>query len=147
MISRADVENIRARDATPGSPVLSVYYLDVDQSRAGNRNRKFEARLKTRLHAIEEECPRAEREPFRADAARVMRFVSNYQPHAETLVLFADDSSDFFWSGVLRVVLGACRRSFACCTPSTKTTPARTSGRRCAPSRRRHRACAMSRSL
>jgi hypothetical protein len=32
-------------------------------------------------------------------------------------------------------------------TPSTKPMPARTSGRRCAPSSRRHRACAMSRSL
>ena len=29
----------------------------------------------------------------------------------------------------------------SCCTPSTKATPARTSGRRCAPSRCRHRAC------
>ena len=35
----------------------------------------------------------------------------------------------------------------ACCTPSTNVMPARTSGRRCAPSSRRHRACAMSRSL
>jgi hypothetical protein len=35
----------------------------------------------------------------------------------------------------------------SCWMPSTKTTPARTSGSRCAPSRRRHRACAISRSL
>ena len=34
----------------------------------------------------------------------------------------------------------------ACCLPSTNAIPARTSGSRCAPSSRRHRACAMSRS-
>src|SRR5262249_50096261 len=35
----------------------------------------------------------------------------------------------------------------SCWTPSTKAMPARTRGSRCAPSSRRQRACAMSRSL
>src|SRR5262249_36391613 len=35
----------------------------------------------------------------------------------------------------------------ACRRPSTNAIPARTSGSKCAPSSRRHRACAMSRSL
>ena len=45
------------------------------------------------------------------------------------------------------VPMGAVYAAYTCCTPSAKTTPARTSGRRYAPSSRRQRACAMSRSL
>jgi len=44
MISRAAVDSLLERPPSPGSPVLSVY-LDVDQSRAANLNREFEAAL------------------------------------------------------------------------------------------------------
>src|SRR5262245_8956428 len=104
MISRADVDRLRERTPTPGSPVLSVY-LDVDQSRAVNRNRKFEAALKSRLRTVEPPHPGGEQDGFRADAARVQRFVAQYEPHAKTLVVFADDSADLFWSGELRAAL------------------------------------------
>src|SRR5438132_3601242 len=104
MISRAAVDLLRERSPTPGSPVLSVY-LDVDQSRAANLKREFEAALKARLRAIEQRLAESEREVFRADAARVQRFVGDYQPHAKTLVVFADDSAGFFWSGELRAPL------------------------------------------
>ena len=40
------------RRAVPGSPVLSVY-LDIDQSKAANLNRRFEASLKDMLRSIE----------------------------------------------------------------------------------------------
>ena len=44
MISKSDVDAIVGRKAVPGSPVLSVY-LDIDQSKAVNLKRRFEASL------------------------------------------------------------------------------------------------------
>ena len=70
MISPADLDRLRERAAESASPVLSVY-LDVDQSRASNRNRKFEAALKARLRALEQKLGDGDREAFRAHAARV----------------------------------------------------------------------------
>jgi peptide subunit release factor 1 (eRF1) len=104
VISRGDVERLSERASTPGSPVLSVY-LDVDQSRAVNLNREYLSALKARLRAVEQQLIESDREAFRADAARVERHVAQYRPHAKTLVLFADDSADLFWSGELRVAL------------------------------------------
>jgi peptide chain release factor subunit 1 len=104
MISRADVERLRVRDPIPGSPVLSVY-LDVDQARAANLNRRFAAGLKARLRTVAQQLAESEREAFRADAARVQAFVADYEPHAKTLVIFADDSAGLFWSGELRAAL------------------------------------------
>src|SRR5205823_6731194 len=101
MLNAVDIERLRAYEPTPESPVLSVY-LDVDQSRAANLNREFVAALKTRVRAIERELPESERESFRRDAGRVERFVAGYQPHARTLVVFADDSAGLFWTGELR---------------------------------------------
>ncbi len=48
MISQADIEPLANRNAIPGSPVLSVY-LDMDQSKAANLNRQFEAALNSML--------------------------------------------------------------------------------------------------
>src|SRR5438105_7958700 len=106
MISRPDVERLCARPATPASPVLSVY-LDVDQSRAANRNREFEAALRARLRTLEPSAAPSDQGAFRADGARVQRFVAGYAPHAATLVMFADDSADFFWSGELGTTLAS----------------------------------------
>ena len=52
MISKAEIDAIVERRAVPGSPVLSVY-LDIDQSKAANLDRRFEASLKTMLRSIE----------------------------------------------------------------------------------------------
>ena len=103
MISRGDVERLSQRTPTPESPVLSVY-LDVDQSRA-NLKREFAARLTARVRALEQQLAESEREAFRADAERVQRFVAGHEPHGKTLVVFADDSTDLFWSRELRVSL------------------------------------------
>lgn len=106
MISRAAVDDLRARPPTPESPVLSVY-LDVDQSQPASRNRHFEAALKTRLRGLEQQLVESERDLFRADAARVQRFVADYTPRARTLVLFADDSAHLLWSGEVQLSLPA----------------------------------------
>src|SRR5262245_24045529 len=102
MISAVELDRLRERAAVPASPVLSVY-LDVDQSRGTNR--KFEAVLKTWLRTIEQRLPQSARETFRADAARVQKFVAHYRPRAKTLVVFADGEKGPFWSGDLKVAM------------------------------------------
>src|SRR5262245_49470162 len=104
MISLADVRALTERPPSAGSPVLSVY-LDVDQSRAVNLNREFVAVLRSRLRALERSLAGSEQDAFRADAARVERVVAHYEPHAGTLILFADDSAGFLWHGEIRPVL------------------------------------------
>src|SRR5712691_8905689 len=104
MISPAEVEWIRQRPTTPHSPVLSVY-LDIDQSSAANLHREFESALKARLRAVEHTLAEPARAAFRADAAHVQRFVAQYHPDAKTLVVFADDSADFWWRGRLQARL------------------------------------------
>ena len=55
MISKADIEQIVERKAAPDSPVLSAY-LDIDQNKASNLHRRFEASLKVMLRSIEVRC-------------------------------------------------------------------------------------------
>ncbi|HZP40424.1 MAG TPA: hypothetical protein VFD84_02815 [Candidatus Binatia bacterium] len=104
MISAAELGHLRARAATPESPVLSVY-LSLDQSRPENLNREFEAVLTARLRAIEHGLDERAREEFRADAERVRRLVAEIEPRAKTLVAFVDDSAGLFWHDDLAVPL------------------------------------------
>ncbi len=105
MISKAELGTLIGREGKPGYPVLSVY-LDVDQSREANLNRKFEVSLGNLLRELEQglvdgfEC-----EEFAADAERMRRFVSNYRPGARSLVIFCDALEDFFWHRELNVPL------------------------------------------
>jgi peptide chain release factor subunit 1 len=104
MIARADVIRLCERPPTPDNPVLSVH-LDVDQSQARNLNREFVTVLKTHVRALDQRLPDPARRAFRADAVRVERFVADYAPRTTTLVLFADDSADLFWTGEVRSTL------------------------------------------
>ncbi len=101
MISKADIEEIVERKAVPGSPVLSVY-LEVDQNKAANLNRRFEVSLKDMLRSIETRLNQQELRSFSADAARVRRFVSGLELEGKGLILFCDDSENFFWSREIR---------------------------------------------
>ena len=97
MISKADIEQIVERKAVPGSPVLSVY-LDIDQTKANNLQRRFEASLNNMLRSIEARLDEKQLQSFSADAARVRRFVSGLEPEGKGLILFCDDSENFFWA-------------------------------------------------
>jgi hypothetical protein len=97
MISKADIEAIVERKAVPGSPVLSVY-LDIDQSKASNLQRRFEASLHNMLRSIEASLDETRLPSFSADAERVRRFVSGLEPQGKRLILFCDDSENFFWA-------------------------------------------------
>ena len=69
--------------------VLSVY-LDVDQAKAANLNRgfegAFESRIKTVARGFEEEY---EQRDFDRCADDVRKLLSNYEPHARSIVIFA----------------------------------------------------------
>jgi len=105
MISKAELGTLIGREGKPGHPVLSVY-LDVDQSREVNLNRKFEVSLGNLLRELEQGLGDGfEREEFAADAERMRRFVSDYRPGARSLVIFCDALEDFFWHRELNVPL------------------------------------------
>jgi peptide chain release factor subunit 1 len=97
MISKADVDAIVARAAAPDSPVLSVY-LDIDQGKAANLNRGFEAALENMLRSIEARLDENQLNSFSADAERVRRFVAELEPRAKGFISFCDDSENFFWA-------------------------------------------------
>ena len=97
MISKADIEAIVERKAVPGSPVLSLY-LDIDQNKASNLHRRFEASLNDMLRSIEARLDETQLQSFSADAERARRFVSGLEPQGKGLILFCDDSENFFWS-------------------------------------------------
>jgi peptide subunit release factor 1 (eRF1) len=102
MISKAEVDSLAERKPVPGSPVLSVY-LDIDQSKAANLNRRFEASLRAILRSLEGRLEEPQRQSFSADAARARQYVSSLEPHAKGLILFCDESENFFWARELRV--------------------------------------------
>jgi len=84
--------------------VLSLY-LDVDQSKASNLNRKFESALKDMLRSIQSRLQGDQVKSFAADAAHALDHVSRLAPSGKGLVLFADASEGFFWSRELNVRL------------------------------------------
>jgi peptide chain release factor subunit 1 len=103
MVSKAEMGMLIGRRGKPDHPVLSVY-LDVDQSRETNRNRKFEVSLGNLLRGLEQGLVDVfEREEFAAYAERVKRFVSVYRPGARSLVIFCDALGDFFWHREMEV--------------------------------------------
>ena len=97
MISKADIKEIRERKAVPDSPVLSVY-LDVEQSKASNLNRHFEVPLKDMLRSVEAQLDKKQLKSFSADAERVQQFVSSFEPKGKGLIIFCDDSENFWWA-------------------------------------------------
>src|SRR2546430_2592214 len=97
MISKRDLESLMQREARPGSPVLSIY-LDTDQSQAINVNRAFEVVLKNMLRDVknQQSLDKHQRSEFESDAERVRNFVENYREPQRGLVIFCDESEDFF---------------------------------------------------
>ena len=103
MIQQTDLEAIRARQSQPGRPMLSVY-LDVDQSRMANRNRAFESALEAMFRSQWLRLKDTQQQQdFESNANRVRHFVSGYTPNASRLVVFSDESQDFFWHRELHV--------------------------------------------
>ena len=79
MISKTDIDALVERKAVPGSPVLSVY-LDIDQSKSANLNRRFEAALKSLLDSLEAGLSRERRDHFQSDAEPIRQYVARLEP-------------------------------------------------------------------
>lgn len=101
MITRDDLTALLERKATPESPVLGVY-LDIDQGKPANLERRFEARLRDMLRSIAAGLDKQQAADFAADAGRARRFVADLEPEGKGVICFADDSADFFWACVLQ---------------------------------------------
>jgi len=71
-------------------------YLDIDQSKASNLNRRFEVSLQDMLRSIEARLDEKQLKSFSVDAERVRQYVSGLEPRAKGLILFCDDSETFF---------------------------------------------------
>ena len=83
--------------------ILSVY-LNVNESSQINLNRGFEKRLKDITASIRRTITDpAESEIFANAAAHIQGFVSVYEVHARTLVMFFDSTDGFFWYEALNV--------------------------------------------
>jgi peptide chain release factor subunit 1 len=102
MISKNELESLMQREPKPGSPVLSLY-LNTDVSLPANIKRGFEIMLKDLLREMEQKLDKDDRKEFAADAGRVISFVENYHEPQKGLVIFSDDSEDFFWVQELKV--------------------------------------------
>jgi hypothetical protein len=102
MITQADLDELLNRNPVPDSPVLSVY-LDIDQGKAANLRRRFEASLKDRLREIGAGLDKDRAQTFSADAERVLRLVAGLEPKGKGLVVFCDDSENFSWERRLQV--------------------------------------------
>jgi peptide chain release factor subunit 1 len=77
--------------------------LDTDQSREINLERGFEVVLGDMFREIRKTLDKDVRKEFDEDAARVQQFVENYRDLKRGLVIFCDDSDDFFWVSQVNV--------------------------------------------
>jgi peptide subunit release factor 1 (eRF1) len=99
------LEDLVRQQSKPGSKVLSAY-LNVNQSRPANLNRKFVTTLEGGLGSLEQQLGnKDECREFGSSAKRVLSFVSGYRPQAQGLVLFCNATDDFFWQRELNVPL------------------------------------------
>jgi peptide chain release factor subunit 1 len=101
-LSKVDLESLMQREATPGSPVLSVF-LDTDHSRQINIERGFEVVLKDMLREIRQKLDKEARPEFDADAEQIRQFVAEYRDVKRGLVVFCDASEKLFWHRELNV--------------------------------------------
>lgn len=90
---------------TGAGRVLSVY-LDVDQAKVANLNRGFEAAFESRIQVIgrafEEEY---EQSDFGRCLADVRKLLSSYEPHGQSLVIFAKSTGPV-WFREVNVSIG-----------------------------------------
>lgn len=104
MISRQDLKALLCHDRTNGEKVLSVY-LDVDQARAVNLNRGFEAAFKSLVKGVEKGLEESERKAFEEAARRAGAFLADYQPSGKCVVYFGDAQGELSWNRSLGVGL------------------------------------------
>lgn len=105
MIRRQEITELLTHSETENSPILSVF-LNVDQRQAVNLNRGFLSALKGVLKEIEVKLSsNQEKKEFQQNAEQVIEFISVYEPHGKSLVLYCNASKGVFWHRDLHVPL------------------------------------------
>jgi peptide chain release factor subunit 1 len=98
-ITAKDLGELR-ESRTGAGKVLSVY-LDVDQSKAANLNRRFEGAFESQIQLIgrkfEEEC---EQSDFMRCVDDVRKLLLSYEPHGRSLVVFAKSTGPIWFRDV-----------------------------------------------
>jgi peptide chain release factor subunit 1 len=108
MVTKTDLASLHEFEFSPGR-VLSVY-LDVDQSKAANLNRGFEAALERELQAISRTFDdESALRDFESCADRAREFVAKYVPGGRGLVVYAK-SNRSMWARELTVPTETCVR-------------------------------------
>ena len=104
MISRQDLKDLLAGKRENGGRVLSVY-LDVDQGRAVNLNRGFEAAFRSLAQGVEKGLENSQKKHFQEAARRAGAFLADYQPSGKSVVYFGDARGGLDWHRSLSVGL------------------------------------------
>jgi peptide chain release factor subunit 1 len=104
MISRQDLKDLLAANQCRESRIVSVY-VNVDQARAVNLNRGFEAAFRSLVQSVERSLDEAERPAFLAAARRAAGFLADYEPAGKSLVFFGDAVGPFSWHRSLGIPL------------------------------------------
>lgn len=104
MISYDDIRQLQQYQSGPDSHILSLY-VNVDQSNAANLNRGFETKIDSLFRELAEDLSSNEavRQRFDAECQRVRRFLREYTPKGEALVLFSNSGRNVWWQRDLRV--------------------------------------------
>jgi peptide subunit release factor 1 (eRF1) len=96
-MTQHDLKTLFSRQERPNNSILSVY-LNVDQSRQANLNRKFETQLNDMLSPIRKTITDiAEMDRFQTAARHIQEFVWAYKNRSRALALFFDTTDGFFW--------------------------------------------------
>ena len=82
MVSPQDVK--RLTESTDRH-VLTLYF----NTRKGQRGSAYQARLRSLLHGLEAGVPAGDRKQYDQVAAKLMNFISQYQPAGSSLLVFA----------------------------------------------------------
>lgn len=104
MISRQDLKELSTRCAESRVPHLTVI-LNIDQTRASNLNRGFEAALKSLLQKTEQRISAEDRAAYERDGRRIIGHVADLQPEGKTVAVFSCSIERFFWHKNLSVGL------------------------------------------
>jgi peptide chain release factor subunit 1 len=96
-MTQSDLQPLFSHPERPYPAVLSVY-LNIDQSRLLNQNRRFEQQLRDMILSIRATIhDTAEMERFVTAAHYIEDFVSACEPRTRGLVMFFDGLDRFFW--------------------------------------------------
>jgi len=104
MISRQDLKQLLSIQGTNGNRVLSVY-LDIDQGRAVNLNRGFEAAFKSLVQGVERGLTEQERKLFLEVSRRAGNFILDFEPAGKSIVYFCDSKGNLNWHRSLGIEL------------------------------------------